>query len=970
MDSIKKNSILIVDDEKMNLMVLSNILRPEYTVHTAKGGVLALDLTDRYMPDLILLDIIMPDINGFEVLDKLKKTAKTRDIPVIIITALNSIEDEEKGLKLGAADFITKPFLNTIVKARVRHHIQIVNQIGAIEHYAHSMQLTLSRMEAIVNNFKGIIWSVDSMGVITSFNGQYLEKIGISPSFLIGKNIETAWMENRYLDINENVEKTFREGSQEWLSESDGVVFRSHTTLIRDNEGNITGIVGSSDDVTELIKLQRDLEAAVEAAENANRTKSSFLARMSHEIRTPLNAVLGIAEIQLQNETIHPDEREAFTRIFNSGNLLLGIINDILDMSKIEAGKLELIQAKYDLASLINDTAFLNLIKYEHKPISFILNVDENVPSELFGDELRIKQILNNLLSNAFKYTEEGEVELSINAENVSSYTMTLVFRVRDTGQGMTAEQLGRLFTEYSRFNMEANRTTEGTGLGMGITENLVHMMNGEITVESESGKGSLFTLRLPQGSTGAAPLGKETVERLKQFHLIYEAKMEKLHIVREPIPFGRVLIVDDLEMNLYVIKGMLSPYGLQIDTAFSGFEAIEKIKSSAINGDIYDIVFMDHMMPVMDGVEAAREIRKLGEEYEKLPIIALTANAVSGMREMFLTNGFSGFISKPVILLELDAVLKKWLSPEKITVYKKPETPEDDTQYDSIIKEIGETGGIDTGFGLNQAMGNKGIYRNTLEIFRNKLIPVCNNMNVSLEAKDMKNFTVSMHSMKTMLATIGAAALSETALELEKASKEGETDFCAARFGEFKEKLLSLHERLSAIFTASAQKASAFAAVNTAASADTFSATAVPAAGEASAGEKPLTGKILLVDDTEMVLYIIKEKLLTYGLEVDTAASGQEAIDKCGNNAINGDAYDLVLMDHMMPEMDGVKAAGEIRKLSSEYEKLPIIALSANKDSGMEEFFLANGFNGFIVKPIKINLEEYLKKYLAQGKN
>ncbi|MDR1803392.1 MAG: response regulator [Treponema sp.] len=563
MDDKGRNSVLIVDDEEINLVVLNGILSAEYTVYKAKGGISALEITDKHKPDLILLDIMMPDMNGFELLGILKKSEKTRDIPVIIITALTSIEDEEKGLLLEAADFITKPFNHTIVKARVEHHMQFVNQIRAIERYAHDMQLTLTtRLEAIVNNFNGIIWSVDNSGIITYFNGQYLEKVGIAPSLLIGKNIETVRIENWPLDIIDNVGKTFREGSQDWLSEIDGVVFRLHTTLTRDDDGSITGIVGSADDVTELIKLQRDLEAAVEAAEKANRSKTSFLARMSHEIRTPLNAVLGIAEVQLENKTIQPDIREAFARIFNSGNLLLGIINDILDMSKIEAGKLELTRAKYDLASLINDTVFLNLIRYEEKPIEFTLNVDENVPSELFGDNLRIKQILNNLLSNAFKYTKEGEVELSINTERVSSYTVTLVFRVRDTGQGMTAEQLGRLFTEYSRFNMEASRTTEGTGLGMAITQNLVQMMNGEITVESESGKGSVFTVRLPQGSTGAAPLGKETVERLKQFRLIYEAKMEKLHIVRQPIPFGRVLIVDDLDMNLYVIKGMLSPYG------------------------------------------------------------------------------------------------------------------------------------------------------------------------------------------------------------------------------------------------------------------------------------------------------------------------------------------------------------------------------------------------------------------------
>jgi PAS domain S-box-containing protein len=950
MKAIKKNSLLIVDDEKMNLEVLRDILSPEYTVYMANGGVSALELTAKHMPDLILLDILMPDMNGFEVLEALKKSTKTKHIPVIIITGLDSIEDEEKGLALDAADFIYKPFSNNVVKSRVRHQIRIVNQIGAIEEYAHNMYITLNKMEAIVNNYNGVIWSVDNSGVITSFNGQYLKKIGITPSFLIGKNIETAWMENKYLNIIDNVDKTFREGSQDWQSEINGLVFRSHTALIRDGEGNVTGIVGSSDDVTELIKLHRDLEAAVKAAETANRSKSSFLAKMSHEIRTPLNAVLGIAEVQLQNETLHQDVREGFTRIFNSGDLLLGIINDILDMSKIEAGKLELIPTKYDVASLINDTVFLNMIKHENKPIDFVLDVDENVPSELFGDELRIKQILNNLLSNSFKYTKEGEVELSIHAEDSSpqalSDTVTLVFRVRDTGQGMTAEQIGRLFDEYSRFNMEANRATEGTGLGMGITQNLVNMMNGEILVESEVDKGSLFTVRLPQGNIGTATLGKETVDRLKQFRSIYETKMEKIHIMREPIPFGKVLVVDDMDMNLYVARGMLSPYGLQIDTALSGHEAIGKIKRNT-----YDLVFMDHMMPVMDGVEATREIRKLGKEYEKLPIIALTANAVSGMAEMFLANGFNGFISKPIILHELDEVLKGLMSSERIAQRKKPETLREDETYDNFIKDIEKIDEIDTEVGLSQVTGNKAMYRNTLEIFYQKLIGVCNDMTASLDAKELKNFTISVHAMKSMLAIIGALALSETALELEIASKNDDIDFCTRLFGEFKEKLLSLHKQLSVIFPDTVE----------------FSGNVRENAQEtpAAIAEQSLTGKVLLVDDMDMILYVIREKLARYGLQVDTATSGKEALEKIKNNA-----YDLVFMDHMMPEMDGVETTREIRKIGPEYEKLPIIALSANVDPGMEEYFRVNGHNGFLSKPvIQEKLEAIFREWLPSAR-
>jgi PAS domain S-box-containing protein len=819
MDNFEKNSILIVDDEKMNLDVLCGILSPEYTIHMTKSGISSLEIANTYMPDLILLDIIMPDINGFDVLKALKTSERTRDIPVIIITGIDGNENEEKGLELEAVDFIRKPFNNKIVKSRIRHQIQIINQVRALKQYAHDMQLTYSKMEAIVNNFNGVIWSIDNDGVITSFNGQYLKDIGITPSFLIGKNIQVARAKNRHIDIIDNIEKTFREGSQDWDSDIDGVVFHSHTTLLSDNDGGIMGVVGSSTNVTELINLHKELEASVKAAEAANHTKSAFLARMSHEIRTPLNAILGISEIQLQNEMLKQDVKEAFARIFNSGDLLLGIIKDILDISKIEAGKMELLQAEYDVSSIISDTVFLNLIKYEYKAIEFILNIDENIPAALYGDELRIKQILNNLLSNAFKYTEAGEVELSINVEDDSSAcddSVQLVFHVRDTGQGMTEVQVSKLFEEYSRFNAEANRTTEGTGLGMGITRNLVHLMNGEISAQSESGKGSLFTVRLPQGKTGAAPLGKEAVEKLRQFRSNYETKTKNIHIVREMIPFGKVLVVDDMDMNLYVTKGLLSLYGLQIDTALSGYEAIDKIKHNA-----YTLVFMDHMLPVMDGIETTREIRKWEEEEfkrknsklpeadvfeeKRLPIIALTANAILGIKEMFLAAGFDGFLSKPISTQDLDEIIKKWLSPEKIAQSAKAQAA--DETYGSFLDDVGKTGEINTDVGLEQLSGDIDSYRNTLDMFHKKITPECNSMSSSLDAKDLNRFKISVHAMKSMLAIIGALSLSKEALELETASNNNEIDFCMQKFPQLKEKLLSLHKKLSVILAAAEEK-------------------------------------------------------------------------------------------------------------------------------------------------------------------
>ncbi|MCL2009472.1 MAG: ATP-binding protein, partial [Synergistaceae bacterium] len=535
-----------------------------------------------------------------------------------------------------------------------------------------------------------------------------------------------------------------------------------------------------------------------EIAEESSKAKSSFLATVSHEIRTPMNAILGITEIQLQDEALEPKCKEAFSRIYSSGDLLLSIVNDLLDMSKIDADKLELTPERYETASLINDVVNLNSVRFGGKPLEFELYADENTPQALIGDELRIKQILNNLLSNSFKYTKKGRVKLSVSAE--AGNPVTLVFRVSDTGQGMTEEQVDKLFDEYSRFNTEANRMTEGTGLGMHITRSLVRMMGGDIHVESESGIGTTFTVRLPQEDVGAGALGREVTENLRRFRE-GGTTLKKPQVMREPMPYGSVLVVDDADLNLYVAKGLLAPYELSVDTADSGFEAIDKIR----DGREYDIVFMDHMMPEMDGVETVKNMRGMG--YSR-PIVALTADAVSGRAEMFLKNGFDDFISKPIDIRHMDAILKKLVRDrqprevveaarkEKIT--RKAETRTAGPAFLDAVKKIGA---INTEIGLSRVSGMRDIYHDILELFHKKLPGEWEAMSAFMNAPDMKGFSIAVHSMKSQLAAIGAMALSGTAQKLETASKDDAMDYCAAHFPAFKENLIALHTQLSAVF-------------------------------------------------------------------------------------------------------------------------------------------------------------------------
>jgi signal transduction histidine kinase/DNA-binding response OmpR family regulator len=519
------------------------------------------------------------------------------------------------------------------------------------------------------------------------------------------------------------------------------------------------------------------LKHAKNEAEDANRSKSSFLATMSHEIRTPMNAIIGIAQIQLQKTDLPKEYAASLEKIYNSGNTLLGIINDILDMSKIETGKLEINPAEYDVPSLINDAVQVNIVRIGSKPIEFTLDIDKNLPSRLYGDELRLKQILNNLLSNAIKYTEKGRVKLSVTHFPRGGDIM-LRFVVEDTGQGMKSEDKERLFSEYLRFNADANRTTEGTGLGLNITKKLVEMMGGAIGAESEYGKGSVFTVTVRQKAVECASIGTELALRLRSFTFTGGWQSDKLHITHEPMPYGSVLIVDDVEINLYVAEGMLSPYKMNVELADSGFAAIEKVES----GNTYDIIFMDHMMPEMDGIETTEKLRAMGY---KGVIVALTANALVGNEELFSRHGFDGFVPKPIDARQINAVLNKFIRdrhPEEAEKYQSQGTAQTaaDAKPDEVKAKMLQ------------------IFRSDAEKAVVTLRETAPRDGGNNAGGDIKLLTTTAHAMKSALANIGESEKSEMAAALEQAGLDNDTGFIAAHTERFIAALESLIGELS----------------------------------------------------------------------------------------------------------------------------------------------------------------------------
>jgi len=395
----------------------------------------------------------------------------------------------------------------------------------------------------------------------------------------------------------------------------------------------------------------------------ANKAKSGFLANMSHEIRTPINAILGMNEMILREST-EDNIRQYSNDVTNAGNSLLEIVNDILDFSKIESGKMEISETEYSVLDLIKDLENLTKKRATDKNLKFNIEVDETLPKHLYGDDVRVKQIILNLLTNAIKYTDKGSVTLAVSGQKASLYEgapedmtgkVNLHIEVRDTGIGVKNEDKDKLFSKFERLDLNRNRTVEGTGLGLPITSNLVRLMSGNITAESEYRKGSVFIVDLPQGRTeDSTPIGKYTSE-IAGRHSINSTYNESFHA-----PNAHILVVDDNKINLKVIKGLLKKTKMHIDEADSGFMCIDLCKKKA-----YDIILMDHMMPEMDGIET---LNKLNEDnLSDCPVIALTANAISGMEEMYLSMGFAGYISKPVNPELLELKICELLPAEKI---------------------------------------------------------------------------------------------------------------------------------------------------------------------------------------------------------------------------------------------------------------------------------------------------------------
>lgn len=571
---------------------------------------------------------------------------------------------------------------------------------------------------------------------------------------------------------------------------------------IYDDYGDLIGYIIIVTDLSERMKNMQELEDAMKEAEHANKAKSIFLANMSHEIRTPMNAIIGFSELLLKMD-IEEDVRKHVEDIRWSSHNLLAIINDILDISKIESGKMELVLDNYFTGNLLNDLALIIAPQAEKKGLDFHMNVDETIPKELYGDKIRIRGILINILNNAVKYTQKGSVTFEASILNQNENSIKLEFKISDTGIGIRQENLANLFKNFERLDQKIHYGIEGSGLGLAIANGYVALMDGEIQVESTYGEGSVFTVILEQEIIDAAPLEKEYKHKKEPLSENNTENM-KIHGIK-------VLVTDDNPVNLRVAHGILSSYGLIVDTASTGMEAV-----SLCEKENYPLVFMDQMMPEMDGIEAMKQIRSLNPYYAadgKGKIIVLTADAIKGTKEHLLEQGFDEYLGKPINMRQLERVFLKYVSPENIT-YKPPLRTKSSSQSVVDSKTATELSYLKDKLpqvqieeGIANCGGDIQDYLKILKITYEYGEKQLKELKTAWEQKDYESYIIKIHSLKSTSLNMGAADISAAAKKQEETGRAGDfsyidehMDTFQTEYGEFLEKLRVVLEHFEII--------------------------------------------------------------------------------------------------------------------------------------------------------------------------
>lgn len=787
-----KYCLLLVDDQPLNIQALYRVFSADHQVLMATSGEKALAVCRETPPDLVLLDVMMPGMDGYEVLGHLKANPATAGIPVIFVTARDGAEDEARGLSLGAVDFIAKPINPAIVSARVRTHLEL----------ASARSLLGATLEATAD---GIAVIALEGGLLTC--NQRFTRMWNAPKALLDagdEREELRYIKSRMDDPDSEMgtllgangeDDTDAEESASTVELRDGRILQRHRTLLR-THGKLTGHVLSFRDITERVRAERatkevsahldelnaDLEAkvrertrelaeATRAASAANRAKGEFLSNMSHEMRTPMNSILGLSYLALRADP-SPKLRDYLERISGSGQHLLNLISNVLDLSKIEAGKLDIEVVDFSAMSVMDDLLKQLSGLAQEKGLRLVVDADSTVAQPLRGDPLRIRQILLNFTGNAIKFSDRGEVRIRGRVQDRGGGKVDALFEVQDQGIGLTQTQVGQLFQAFHQADASTTREYGGTGLGLAICRQLSELMGGEVGVRSEAGVGSTFWLRVPlaRGEFRSA-----------------DAQYTSTDSRWDGVLKGRtILVVDDNSLNQQVAFELLQATGARVLLAGDGLMALQMLARFRA-----DAVLMDVQMPVMDGLEAARRIRA-EPSLAGLCVIAMTANARGEDAAACRAAGMDDFLTKPVVPENLYATLVKWLGSDAAGVraapaYASTHAPSPaaaSTPAAAVARSDAAAAGevIDLSVLVQLTSSNPKMMLKIATAFITSMERTVAELDAALAARDRAALAALGHKVKSSAGAVGAHGLSRLCTELESSMLEQAADIDDAR--------------------------------------------------------------------------------------------------------------------------------------------------------------------------------------------